>query len=317
MTYATSQYRQLTMGMILLAMLGMPWALSLQGRQPSHGKKTHFMAEKVNDTSNEFVKVYEPLSSKAVGSLILLDPFGGKLSWTLKQWWYLHLDWAQKDQEWCTGTCVFGEEDKAAVHALRNNLRIVDTVGTIVLTQPSWAKGGHSWFQYLDESVLAPVVASQDKAVATVFQLIEAEYAIVGDYKRIAIVGMSQGAELALEVGIRFPHQLGMVISQRGVLNPSRASGEHFETAARAGTPFIMTGGDNDNISPLPRYKQSCAALQHLKTPVYVKWYPGLDHPSFWKLEWKLLINAFSLMLSSGPTETQIGQLTTWSSCVP
>jgi predicted esterase len=316
------------MATVFLATLGMGAALSMQRVQPGSGTKMHFTAEKIGVTLNEFVKIYEPLGpnkstswhtsgeAKPVGSLILLGPFGGKLSWTLRQWWYLHTDWDQSDQEWCQGACVFGDTDKAAVLTLRKNLRIVDTLGKIVLTGPSWAKGGHSWFEYADESVLAPVVASQDAAVAAVFQLIEAEYKIVGDYKRIAIVGMSQGAELALEVGIRFPHQLGMVLSQRGVLNPARLQGERADTAAMAGTPFIMTAGDSDNISPLSRYQQSCVALQHLRSPVYAKWFAGLDHPSFWKLEWNLLMKAYSLMLSTVPIQAQIAQLTTWSPCV-
>jgi len=296
-----------------LAMLGMAWSLELRGMQPMHPLpiknkppakiNMHFTGEKFGDN----VQVFGPPNSKPVGSLILIMGYGADLSWTMSQWWYLHPAWSPKDQKWCKKSgCVFGDEDKVAAKKLTNHLRIVDAVGTIRL-----CKGMYAWYRYTKWPDGPPVVDQLEDAVANVFQLIEREYKIVGDYKRILIAGMSQGADLALEVGIRFPQQLGMVISQRGVLTAARLAGNQ-SLAAQKGTPFILTAGDSDELSPLPVYEKTCVSLQLMKYPAYCKWYGGLDHGSFSKPEWKLLINAFSFMLNVDPKAKQIDYMTSW-----
>jgi len=344
MTCATAPYRQLARGLILLALLGMACSLPLRGMKPTAKKSKQITGGKLGENVKvngppvngprssqlvgrnkqttggmlgDNVMVYGPRSSELVGSLILLMGYHGNLAWTLTQWWYLHSAWSQKDREWCKDKwegCVFGGEDKASVQHLTNNLRIVDAVGNILLDDGI----GHAWFDYTHWPDGAPIAGELDVAVANVFQLIEREYKIVGDYKRIAIAGMSQGADLALEVGMRFPHQLGMVVSQRGVFHLATRQQGNQTLAAGPGTPFILTAGAADELSPVSTYAGTCAALQQMQAPVYLKMYEWLDHGSFSKPEWELLIQAFSLMLSPGNSEwqlSQIAQLTSWSSC--
>jgi predicted esterase len=295
------------MGTILLSMLGMALPLPLRGKHP-----TAFTGEQVSHN----VKIYRNPSSQPVGSLILLMGYGGHLSWTLTQWWYLHPAWAPSDQEWCKppkGSCVFGDQDKVTAQQLTNNLRIVDAVGQIIVTDSYYGglEKSHAWYRYAHWPDGPPIEHELEEAVSIVFNLIEQEYKIVGSYDRIAIAGMSQGADLALEVGIRFPHRLGMVFSERGVLKTSRTQSNQT-LAAGIGTRFILTAGDSDELSPLSTYKRSCASLQRTNTPVYFKAFPGLDHGSFSKPEWELMMKTFSLML--GGIE-QIDHLTTWDSC--
>jgi len=311
MTCATPPWRPLMIGIILLAMLGMPLSLSLQGMKHTAKKKEHFVGEKLGDNA----LVYAPPTAQPGGSLILLMGCGGDHWWTLTQWWYLHPAWSPSDQEWCRSSCVFGVNDKVAAGHLTNNLRIVDAVGDVLL-----AKDFYGWYNYASWPDGAPVADELEGAVAKVFKIIEHEYHIVGDYKRIAIAGMSQGADLALLVGIRFPQSLGMVISERGIVMPPDHAQGNQTLAAVPGTPFILTGGDSDEVTPLSTYKASCASLQHMQAPVYFKSFPGLDHGSFWKPEWGLLIQAFSLMLSPDPKAAHISHgldhLTWWDSCV-
>jgi len=332
MTCATARYRQVMIGVLLLAMLGMPWALSLQRMQnttreqkqpPSMGKfhthaqrrtdgqtggqQEHFAGEKLGDNA----LVYAPPSGQVVGSLILLMGCGGDHWWTLTQWWYLHPAWSPSDQEWCGHSCVFAEEDKVAARYLTNNLRIVDAVGDVKL-----AKDFYGWYNYASWPDGAPVEDELEGAVARVFAIIEHEYKIVGDYKRIAIAGMSQGADLALLVGIRFPQQLGMVVSERGIVMPPTHAKGNQSLAALPGTPFVLTGGDADEVTPLATYKGSCASLQLMQAPVYFKSFAGLDHGSFSKPEWTLLIQIFSTMLSPNPKTTQLDYLSFWDPCV-
>jgi len=319
MACARAPCRQLATGMILLTMLEMPCSMPLRGMQRRDGPKDaaihaaghpsstkSFIGEKLSDN----VRVYPPPGMHPVGSLILLMGYGSDLSWTLPQWWYMHPAWNPKDQEWCKGDCVFDDFDKAAALHLTNNLRIVDAVGNIVL-----AKYSHAWYKYTVWPDGPPIAHEVEEAVTTVFQLIEREYAIVGDYKRIAIAGMSQGADLSLEVGMRFPHQLGMVFSQRGVIMPSRRQSNQTWSAS-PGTPFIMTGGDKDELTSLATYKGDCASLQWImQTPVYFKAYYGLNHGDFSKPEWSLLMKAFGLMLNPNPKAVQIEHLAHWDSC--
>lgn len=285
--------------------------MPLRGMQPAAKKSTHFIGS--NEGLGDNVKVYEPINFHPVGSLILLMGYGADLSWTMTQWWYLHPAWAASDQQWCAGKCVFSEADKIAAQQLISNLRVVDAVGKIVLAEES-----HAWYKYTRWPDGPPVADELEMAVSSVFQLIEHEYQIVGDYKKILLAGMSQGADLALEVGIRFPQHLGMVISERGVLHPSRRwTPQGNQTlAAGPGTPFLLTAGDSDELTPIAVYKGDCASLQLMQAPVYFAEYYGLNHGDFSKPEWRLLIDAFSLMMTPGFTGDQIGWLTTWSSCV-
>lgn len=322
--------RQLTMGTILLAMLGMSLSLSLHQKQRTAPgeklgdtsknigrlhqeagttkKSTHSIGGKLGDN----VKVFEP-AAQPLGSLILLMGIGGDHSWTMSEWWYLDTAWSPKEQEWCRDSCWFDDNDKAAVQRLRNNLRIVDAVGTI------WYRQGTSWYKYQWWPDGPPVAADHENAIANVFRLIEHEYKIVGSYERIAIAGMSQGADLALSVGVRYPHQLGMVISQRGMLHEPSIRHGNMSTA------FLLTGGDADELVPLTTLKGSCASLLLTHTPAYLKTHTCYDgetwgcHGSFSKTEWKLLINAFSLMLYPVHERNwgeQLGHLTFWESCV-
>jgi len=268
-------------------------------------------------------QVYAP-AAKPVGSLILLMGVWGDHSWTMSQWWYLDTAWNSENQQWCCEdpsawncTCWFDDNDKAAVQRLRSNLRIVDCVGKI-----SYGEGGSAWYNYQSWPDGPPVAAEYEAAIATVFQVVEHEYNLVGGYERIAIAGMSQGADLALSVGVRCPHQLGMVISQRGMLHAQPGG---LVNLKNPGIPYILTGGDTDELVPLAMFKASCASLRSsTQTPaVYLKThtcYPGGwgCHGSFSKTEWKLLVNAFSLMLypvHHRQWEDQIGRLTFWTPC--
>jgi len=328
-------HRQLMTVAILLAMLGMCTSISLrrEGRAAPGEKLVDNVLNATTQKSTTFsganlgdnVKVYEPQTSAPVGSLILLMGQGGDHSWDMAEWWYLDRAWSLKSQEWCCKDpssmaceCWFDDNDKAAIQRLRNSLRIVDAVGTM------WYREGSAWYTYEWWPDGPPVTADHEVAIANVFQIIEHEYKIVGSYDRIAIAGMSQGADLALTVGVRFPHRLGMVISQRGMLHGSQQEWlwSHANHSS-PGTPFILMGGDADELIPLSTFKGSCASLQHMQTPCYLKTRVCYDeswgcHGSFSKPEWKLLTNAFSLMLlpvhERNWTE-QIGHLTFWSSC--
>lgn len=297
MICVAAPYRPLATITVFLAMTGMSWSLSVQGVQ-SITKKNHLTIDKLDPN----VRIWEP-PSKPTGSLVLLMGYGADISWTMTQWWFLATSWSASDQEWCKGDCVFDDYDKLAVQRLRNSLRIVDAVGPIVLSKDS-----HAWYRYVPPwPGSVPIADHLEVAVAKVFRLIEYEHSIIGDYSRIALAGLSQGADLALEVGIRFPHRLAMVVSERGVVMPSRTEGNK-SAIAHSGTPFILSVADADEFYTLATSKASCASVQNLQSPVQVhqkiftKPGTGLYHGTWSKPEWKLSINAFSTLLPSEST---------------
>lgn len=323
MSGVAAPVRQLAIGVILSSMLEMTLSMSLRRAERTapvdHAVPwtTNMSANSTGEQLGDNVKVYEPQTHPPVGSLILLMGIGGDHSWTMSEWWYLDTAWSSKEQEWCckdAGSlncdCWFDDNDKAAIQRLRNSLRIVDAVGT------KWYRQGSAWYEYQWWPDGPPVTADHEAAIANVIQIIEHEYKIVGSYERIAVAGMSQGADLALSVGARFPQQLGMVISQRGMLH------EPPETPI-PGTTFILTGGDADELVPLQQFTGSCASLRSMQAPAYLKTHMCYGgewgcHGSFSKTEWKLLINAFSLMLFPVHERNwgeQIGHLTFWNSC--
>merc|ERR1719183_2275063 len=102
------------------------------------------------------------------------------------------------------------------------------------------------WYNYnsLDDwNNEVPVAAHLDESVAFVHNLIQTEFAVVGSYHRIAVVGYSQGANLALEAGLRFPVPLGLVFSMRGVMFSSRIENK----TSLAVTPYVLTAGAQDD----------------------------------------------------------------------
>lgn len=310
MTCTKVPYRKLIMWTIFLAMLGMPLSLTVQRAED---KSPTALA-----TQQKNVRIFPP-AKNALGSLILLMGYSGDPAWTMTQWWFLDTAWSDKEREWCKDpphSCIFNDDDKAAVQHLRNHLRVVDAVGKMKLAQKDG--GGYAWYEYADWWNGAPNKNELELAIADVFQLIEQEKAIVGHYGLIALTGMSQGADLALEVGIRFPHRLAMVISQRGVLMPPRNQGNQTGVA-RPGTPFIMTCGDSDEFWGLPTFKASCVSLGALQIDTHFKSFPGVYHGSFSVPEWRLLIQSWSLMLSTDPSWSnhyhRIDQLEWWEAC--
>jgi len=250
--------------------------------------------------------VYPPtvpvLKSEPACSVILLGP------WNASQGWgYLWMI----DPKWSSKYASLEPHDFAGVQRLRRKMRIVDVVGR------NMDGVAHAWYGYTDWNNAAPVPYDVDAAIAYVHSLIEMEYAIVGDYRRIALAGLSQGADLALEAAIRFPHQLGMVISMRGALQPWRRVAKKNYLAAPSGTPFIFSAGGSDHYYTAAISNQCCVAMKTTETHVFLRTFSGLDHESWSKREWKLTIDSLSLLWSTHPTyvASQLAHTTEWTPC--
>lgn len=95
--------------------------------------------------------------------------------------------------------------------------------------------------------------------------------------KNIMIVGYSQGASMALAVGLASPHSLGGVVSLAGFL-PCRQ--EVFELAKNKdkNTPFLFCHGEQDTTVAYWLAKKSTEILKDNSYLVEFKSYPGVGH---------------------------------------
>src|SRR3954463_4253589 len=139
------------------------------------------------------------------------------------------------------------------------------------------AASGNTWYPY---SFLAPTEQNEpylSSALRRVNDLIEDLMASGIPAERIAILGFSQGACLALETAARNPrHYAGLIGFTGGLIGPP---GTRFDYAGSlAGTPVFMGSSDVDPHIPKERFEESAAALSRLGAAVDARLYPGMAH---------------------------------------
>lgn len=95
--------------------------------------------------------------------------------------------------------------------------------------------------------------------------------------RRIAIVGFSQGACLALEFAARHPRRYGGVFGLSGGLigPPGTVWPDH---GSLEGTPIFIGCSDVDSHIPVSRVMESGERLRALGAAVDVRIYPGMGH---------------------------------------
>ena len=95
--------------------------------------------------------------------------------------------------------------------------------------------------------------------------------------ERVALVGFSQGACLALEAAARNARRYAGVIGlSGGLIGPP---GTSFDFAGSLdGTPVFLGCSDVDPHIPKERVEESAAALERLGAAVDLRLYPGMSH---------------------------------------
>jgi len=233
-------------------------------------------------------ELYQP-TGVATGSVILLAPWNGTLGWGRQ--------WVTKNME-------------LVAPSIRQHSRILDVKG-----RPMPGKGFSAWYGYADDSAWQtedPIAADVSWAVSYVHSLIEQEFKIVGDYRRITVFGLSQGANLALESVIRFPRPLGLVVSERGVLLPSRRANMTHRTIAA--TPYVLTIGAADHYYHENVIRECSSYLHKLGASVFMKTIQGLDHYKWNNAEWQVALNAVAAAQSGNVLALyKLAQVTKWT----
>jgi phospholipase/carboxylesterase len=133
---------------------------------------------------------------------------------------------------------------------------------------------GRQWFSFNDHS--PPALLAGARAAATILDAYLDE--ALGQRKLadrdMALVGFSQGAMMALFVGLRRAQSPAAVLGYSGALvDAGELVGE-----IRSRQPVLLVHGDADQIVPYAELARAAAGLQALGVPVTVETRPGLPH---------------------------------------
>jgi len=152
------------------------------------------------------------------------------------------------------------------VHRLDPNLRaairiVVPCAPSVMEDDEGWWPGMlNSWFTYADdgEPAIAEELVQQRARILTILES-ERQRLPDCDGRRLVVGGLSQGASLAIDVGLRAPFAIGGVLSLRGcVLQASLGDcGGHPD-----GLEVLATHGERDSICPVEDARQSYARLR-------------------------------------------------------
>ena len=136
---------------------------------------------------------------------------------------------------------------------------------------------GHTWYPY---RFLEPIERNepyQSSALPVVGVLIAAMGNAGMPAERVALLGFSQGACLALEYAARYPRRYAGVIGfSGGLIGPP---GTRFnDSGSLAGTPVLLGCSDVDAHIPIERVEVTAEALGGLDAAVDLRIYPGMGH---------------------------------------
>jgi predicted esterase len=146
---------------------------------------------------------------------------------------------------------------------------------TVTILAPQAA--GNTWYPYafLEPTERnEPYLSSALRIVADLIAQVD-EHGISPE--RVALVGFSQGACLALEAAARNARRYAGVIGlSGGLIGPP---GTSFDFAGSLdGTPVFLGCSDVDPHIPKERVEESAAALERLGAAVDLRLYPGMSH---------------------------------------
>lgn len=136
---------------------------------------------------------------------------------------------------------------------------------------------GNTWYP---QSFLAPVSENEPgrtsalELIADILGLLITREILP---ERIALLGFSQGACLALEFAARQPDRYGAVVALTGGLIGAAIDPADYPGSLE-GTPVFIGSSDVDPHIPLDRVRESTAVLQAMGGDVTERIYPGMGH---------------------------------------
>jgi predicted esterase len=136
---------------------------------------------------------------------------------------------------------------------------------------------GHTWYPY---SFLAPIPHNEpwiSSGLKKLSSLIESFRGEGFDADRVALLGFSQGACLALEFAARHARRYAAVVGfSGGLIGPSGTPRQY--AGSMDGTPVFLGCSDVDPHIPLERVHETAEVFQRLGARVDKRIYPGMGH---------------------------------------
>lgn len=151
---------------------------------------------------------------------------------------------------------------------------IIDLEGIAYLAPEA---AGNSWYPLSFMAPLESNAAGVDSALRLIADIIG--MAIVNDVtpERIAILGFSQGACLALEFAARHPDRYAGIIALSGGLIGETIDESRYRPTLEE-TPVFLGCSDIDPFIPLERVQESSVVMRKLGGSVTERIYPNMAH---------------------------------------
>lgn len=133
---------------------------------------------------------------------------------------------------------------------------------------------GYQWFSLRDMSPRARIEGVQGTApILDAFIDEKLKETGLGEDK-LVLIGFSQGAMMALHVGLRRARRIAGIISYSGML----AGGELLAAEIKSRPPVLLTHGDADPVLPVAAIGRAEATLKAVGIPVEAHVRPSLAH---------------------------------------
>jgi phospholipase/carboxylesterase len=144
---------------------------------------------------------------------------------------------------------------------------------------------GRQWFALGNRPPEDPVGAAERwngavKARAAIDAFLDAELKRLGlDESRLALVGFSQGAMMAMHVGLRRPRAPAAILGFSGLLiGPERLSEATARDKRGAAPPILLVHGDQDPLIPFEAMFMAAEALAGASIPTQWHLSLGIGH---------------------------------------
>ncbi len=133
---------------------------------------------------------------------------------------------------------------------------------------------GRQWFGFQNQrpELIAVEVATAARVIDRAIDALLEELSL--EPGRLALAGFSQGAMMALHVGLRRERPVAGILGYSGLL----MGAEFLKAELRSKPPVLLIHGDSDTVVPPSSLPEAEAALTRLGVPVETILRPGLAH---------------------------------------
>lgn len=149
---------------------------------------------------------------------------------------------------------------------------VVDAPQAYDMAPPEF--GGRQWFSMRD-SQMANMIAGADISAPILNRHLDQSLAELNlTDRQLILVGFSQGAMMALHVGLRRPHQIAAILGYSGLMLATTETPDEIKFAP----PVLLVHGTDDPVVPFAAMAAAASLLSTCRIPVETLSCPGVGH---------------------------------------